>query len=81
MGIAGLHTFLQAYGKTVQFKPGDDRSVVIDGPALAYNVWRENRLLEGDYRKFAKLLERFVQILRDVAGLQMYILVTTKVSD
>lgn len=51
MGISGLHTFLQPYGTRIVFDQGTESellpSLVIDGPALAYNLWKQARLKEG----------------------------------
>lgn len=34
--------------------------LVIDGPALAYALWRQHHLPHGAYRAFAVVLEQFV---------------------
>lgn len=70
MGISGLHTFLQPYGKNESFSRDcvTQSIVVVDGPALAYHVWRANGLLEGEYRKFKVALEEFIHVLTHVAG-------------
>lgn len=55
MGISGLHEFLSSHGDRRAFGRDDDddaggcskKKMVIDGPALAYYLWRTERLKEG----------------------------------
>jgi hypothetical protein len=52
MGISGLHEFLSSHGERRAFGKRDDaggcsKKMVVDGPALAYYLWRTERLKEG----------------------------------
>lgn len=74
MGVSGLHSFLQSvHGENRLFSSQDQgkKSLVIDGPALAYNLWRQERLKEGDYRAYAKALTRFVRDFEEKAVFKM----------
>lgn len=72
--VSGLHSFLHSHGSQQEFSRKDkySKGLVIDGPALAYNIWRQERLREGDYRQFSKAIEKFLLVLTDTAGFHMY---------
>ena len=71
MGISGLHTFLYSHGVNTDFVNGRVKSTIIDGPALAHYLWRQEGCYEGSYRKYVKALKRFMCILQDTAAFEM----------
>ena len=78
MGVAGLHAFLQPFGRVVTLGGVDDVRVtgcarmVVDGPALAYALWRQDHVAEGALRQFASVLEDFVANVLST-GVIMYV--------